>query len=198
MDKTTMAINTYNHIVDEYITYLKEANNDGGVPFQRETDYLISILPNKAIILDAGTAMGYYSKYLTEKSNKEFEVIGIDASDKMIEEAKRTILKAKFEVMDIRDIKYANKAFDCVMCFGTLIHLNDDDCLKSLKGFDRILKDKGILAVNVMEYISGDREIVVKEPFNPNFKMYYNRLKKYSLLRQLQKNKYDIIIIHKT
>ena len=100
-----MAINSYNHIKDEYITYLKETYKDGGVPLQEKTDYLISILPNKSRILDVGTAMGYYSKYLIEKSNKEFEIIGIDASKKMIEVVKQSVSKATFEVMDIRDIK---------------------------------------------------------------------------------------------
>ena len=131
-----MAIDTYNHIIDEYIKYLKEVNMNGGIPFQRETDYLISVLPSKSKILDVGTAMGYYSKYLIENSNKDFEVTGIDASNKMIEEAKKMVLKVNFEVMDIRDMKYADKSFDCIMCFGTLIHLNDDDCLQALKTFD--------------------------------------------------------------
>ena len=40
MDKTNMAIDTYNHIINEYIKYLKEINEEGGVPFQREIDFL--------------------------------------------------------------------------------------------------------------------------------------------------------------
>ena len=193
MDKTAMAIETYNHIIDEYIKYLKEVNLDGGVPLQRETDYLISILPSKSKILDVGTAMGYYPKYLTEKSDKNFEVTGIDASDKMIEQAKKTALNADFKVMDIRDMKYPSKSFDCIMCFGTLIHLNDDDCLKVLNDFDRILCDNGILAINVMEHLSGDREIVVDEPFNNNYKMYYNRYPKDFFINYLKENNYTII-----
>lgn len=195
MDKTNMAIDTYNHIINEYIKYLKEVNEEGGVPFQRETDYLISILPNKSKILDVGTAMGYYLKYLTEKSDKDFEVTGIDASDKMIEQAKKTAIRATFKVMDIRNMKYPNKSFDCIMCFGTLIHLNDDDCLKALKSFDRVLRDKGILAINVMEHLSGNREIVVEEPFNNNYKMYYNRYPKNFFINFFKENNYTIIKI---
>ncbi len=193
MDKTTMAIDTYNHIIDEYIKYLEVVNLDGVVPLQRETNYLISILPNKSKILDVGTAMGYYPKYLTEKSGKNFKVTGIDASDKMIEQAKKTALKADFKVMDIRDMGYPNKSFDCIMCFGTLIHLNDDDCLKALNDFDRILCDKGILAINVMEHLGGNREIVVDEPFNNNYKMYYNRYPKNFFINFLKENNYAII-----
>lgn len=190
MDKTTMAIDTYNHIINEYIEYLKDVE---GVPFQKETDYLISILPNRSKILDVGTAMGYYPKYLTEKIDKEFDVLGIDASDKMIEQAKKMAPKANFQVMDIRNMKYPDKSFDCIMCFGTLIHLNDDDCLNALKNFDRILNDNGILAINVMEHLSGDREIVVKEPFNNNYKMYYNRYPKDFFINYFKENNYTII-----
>lgn len=190
MDKTTMAIDTYNHIINEYIEYLKDVE---GVPFQKETDYLISILPNKSKILDVGTAMGYYPKYLTEKYDKEFEVTGIDASDKMIEQAKKMAPKANFQVMDIRNMKYLDKSFDCIMCFGTLIHLNDDDCLDALKNFDRILNDNGILAINVMEHLSGDREIVVDEPFNNNYQMYYNRYPKDFFINYFKENNYTII-----
>lgn len=185
-----MVIDTYNHIINEYIEYLKDV---GGVPFQKETDYLISILPHKSKILDVGTAMGYYPKYLTEKCDKEFEVTGIDASDKMIEQAKKMVPKADFEVMDIRNMEYPNKSFDCIMCFGTLIHLNDDDCLNALKEFDRILNDKGILAINVMEHLSGDREIVVEEPFNNNYQMYYNRYPKSFFIDFFKENNYIII-----
>ena len=198
-----MAIDTYNHIINEYIKYLKDVNLEGGVPFQRETDYLISILPSKSKILDVGTAIKLTNNTwkksnlkisdLTEKSNKDFKVTGIDASDKMIEQAKKTVLKAEFEVMDIRNIKYPNKSFDCIMCFGTLIHLNDDDCLKALKSFDRILNDNGILAINVMEHLSGSREIVVEEPFNSNYKMYYNRYSKNFFINFFKENNYTII-----
>ena len=188
-----MAIDTYDHIVDEYIKYLEELNLKGGVPFQRETDYLISILPSKSKILDVGTAMGYYPKYLTEKCEKEFEVTGIDASNKMIEQAKKMAPKANFQVMDIRNMKYPDKSFDCIMCFGTLIHLNDDDCLNALKNYNRILNDNGILAINVMEHLGGDREIVVEEPFNNNFKMYYNRYPKDFFINFFKENNYTII-----
>ena len=195
MDKTTMAIDTYNHIVNEYINYLEEVNTDGGVPFQKETDYLISILPSKSKILDVGTAMGYYPKYLTEKIDKEFDVLGIDASDKMIEQARKTATKANFEVVDIRNMNYSDKSFDCIMCFGTLIHLNDNDCLNALNTFNKVLKDKGILAINVMEHLSGDREIVVQEPFNNNFKMYYNRYPKEFFVKYFNDNNYTVLRI---
>ena len=185
-----MAIDTYNHIINEYIEYLKDVE---GVPFQKETDYLVSVLPSKSKILDVGTAMGYYPKYLTEKCEKEFEVTGIDASDKMIEQAKKMAPKANFQVMDIRNMKYPDKSFDCIMCFGTLIHLNDDDCLDALKDFDRILNDNGILAINVMEHLSGDREIVVEEPFNNNYQMYYNRYPKDFFINYFKENNYTII-----
>lgn len=53
-NKTDITINTYNNIVDEYIAYFKT----------RE-------LPNSATILDAGTALGDYPKYLISQVDKD-------------------------------------------------------------------------------------------------------------------------------
>lgn len=124
------------------------------------------------------TAIGDYPKYLTEKLNKNFEVIGIDASTNMIKEAKRRSPKAKFYEMDIRNICFEKCYFDCIICFATLIHVNDNDCLNVLDNFDYMLKKNGLIAINVMEYINGEKEIFDKEPFNPKYKTYFNRYKK--------------------
>ena len=138
------------------------------------------------------------AKYLIEDINYNGEII----INPLISECPNCIddfifdineTKKDFEVMDIRNMEYPNKSFDCIMCFGTLIHLNDDDCLNALKEFDRILNDKGILAINVMEHLSGDREIVVEEPFNNNYQMYYNRYPKSFFIDFFKENNYIII-----
>lgn len=171
-------IETYDNIVNKYIEYFNSKDLHGNVQFQREIDILVDNLKNGSSILDVGTATGDYPKYLTEKSNKDFKITGIDSSKNMIEVARKNAPKASFEVMDIRKLDYPENSFDAILCLATLIHVNDEEALKILDKFDRVLKSKGIIIINVMEHLSGNKELYVKEPFNPKYNTYFNRYTK--------------------
>ena len=123
INKTDITVETYDSIVDEYVAYFKTKDLKGKVQFQKEIDYICSNLADNAKILDVGCAIGDYPKYLTEKCENNFDVIGIDSSKNMIEEAKKNAPKAKFEVMDIRRLEFPEKTFDAIICFAVLIHL---------------------------------------------------------------------------
>lgn len=192
IDKTKVTIETYNNIVEEYIDYFKSKDLKGNVQFQKEIDYLISQLNENATILDAGTAIGDYPKFLTEKCNKNFNVIGIDSSENMLKKAIKNAPKAKFELMDIRDIKFRNQTFDAIICFATLIHVNDETCIKVLDKFSQLLKDEGIIAINVMECNNEEKEIFIPEPFNPKYKTYFNRYSKQFFIDHFTSNNYTI------
>jgi len=193
-NKTDMTVNTYNNIVEEYIDYFNSKDLHGNVQFQREINLIVDHLENNAKVLDVGTAIGDYPKYLTEKVNKNFEVIGIDASTNMIKVAKRKAPKAKFYEMDIRNICFEKSYFDCIICFATLIHINDTDCLNVLNNFDYILKENGLIAINVMEYIDGEKEFIEKEPFNPKYKTYFNKYTKDFFIEYFTAKNYQVLV----
>jgi len=94
IDKIKITIETYNNIVEEYVDYYKSKDLNGNVQFQKEIDYLISQLNDNATILDAGTAIGDYPKFLTEKCDKNFNVIDIDTSENMLRKAKKKCTKS--------------------------------------------------------------------------------------------------------
>lgn len=190
IDKTSITIETYNNIVEEYINYYKAKELNGNVQYQKETDYLASQLPKNAKILDVGTAIGDYPKYLTEKYNKDFNVIVIDASENMLKKAVKNAPKAKFELMDIRNLKFTEHSFDAIICYATLIHVNDKTCLKILDNFRNLLKDNGLIAINVMEYNNKEKEIFIQEPFNPKYKTYFNRYTKQFFMDYFTANNY--------
>ncbi len=177
-NKTDITVSTYNNIVPEYIEYFKSKDLKGNVQFQKEIDFIVSNLPNNARILDVGTAIGDYPKYLTEKVNKNFDVVGIDAAPNMIKIAINNAPKAKFKVMDARSLDFENSYFNCILCFATLIHLNDEDCLHTLNQFDYILKKDGLLVINVIEQLAKEKENFDDEPFNQKYKTYFNKYKK--------------------
>lgn len=177
-NKTDITVSTYNNIVSEYIEYFKSKDLKGNVQFQKEIDFVVSNLPDNARILDVGTAIGDYPKYLTEKTDKNFEVIGVDAASNMINVAMTNAPKAKFKVMDARSLDFDNSYFNCILCFATLIHLNDEDCLHTLDKFDYILKQDGLIVINVIEQLNTEKETFDEEPFNPKYKTYFNKYKK--------------------
>lgn len=192
IDKIKVTIETYNNIVEEYVDYYKSKDLKENVQFQKEIDYLISQLNKNAMILDAGTAIGDYPKFLTEKCDKNFNVIGIDTSENMLRKAIRNAPKAKFKLMDIRNITFDKDNFDAIICFSTLIHVDDKTCLRVLDKFSELLKDKGIIAINVMECNNEEKEIFIPEPFNPKYKTYFNRYSKQFFIDYFTANNYTI------
>lgn len=192
-DKTDITVETYDNIVEEYIEYFKTKKLNGKVQFQREIDFICSKLDNCARILDVGCAIGDYPKYLTEKCNNQFDVIGIDSSKNMIEVAKKNAPEANFEVMDIRQLEFEEETFDAIICFATLIHVNDNDCIKILDRFDKILRKDGLIAINVMEWLKDEKEIFEDEPFNPKYKTYFNRYKKEFFTECFNNKSYTIL-----
>ena len=192
IDKTSTTIETYNNIVEEYIDFYKDNIEKGFYSFQKEISYLASKLNDNALILDVGTAIGECPRFLTEKSNKSFNVIGIDTSKNMIEKARNFAPKAQFIQMDMRDLQFESDKFDAIICFATLIHVNDEVCKEVLKKFDLILKKNGFIAINVMEHVDKEKEIFVKEPFNPKYMMYYNRYSKEFFLDFFNENNFVV------
>lgn len=163
--------------------------------FQKEIDVLVENLKKESTILDVGTAIGDYPKYLTEKCDKNFHVIGIDSSENMIHVARKNAPKADFKVMDMRYLDFPKNTFDAIICLATLIHVNDEEALKILDKFDLMLKQEGIVIINVMEHIRGDKEIYDKEPFNPQYNTYFNQYKKDFFIEWYSKKGYSILHI---
>lgn len=191
-DKNSISINTYNHIVDQFIEYYLPQKIKNTITFKAETDYIANHLPKYANILDAGTAIGDYPKYLTEQYNKYFNVIGIDAAENMLKIAINNAPKAHFQLMDIRDMKFSNSSFDAIICFATLIHFDDTTCVKILDKFNDLLKPGGIIGINVMEHKNNEKELFIPEVFDNNFMQYFNRYSKQFFIDYFTNNNYKI------
>ena len=54
------------------------------------------------------------------------------------------------------------------------------------------MKDKGIIAINVMECNNEEKEIFIPEPFNPKYKTYFNRYSKQFFIDYFTANNYTI------
>lgn len=75
---------------------------------------------------------------------------GIDYAEKTIEAAKRDYPNVKFKVGDAFNLPYSDKSFDMAIMSSVLIlYKNEEDRIKLLKEAYRVLKDDGILIINV-------------------------------------------------
>ncbi|WP_373248567.1 class I SAM-dependent methyltransferase [Enterococcus sp. HMSC072H05] len=108
----------------------------------------LSFLPTKQFhrILDIGVGNGATTYYLSQRFNAE-SIIGIDISEKAIEQAKRlhsgnTIT---FEKANIKNTNYPSNSFDLICAFQNHFHWNN--LQGSLLEIRRILTDDGILLI---------------------------------------------------
>lgn len=166
MDKINeLVISAYNSIADSYADAY--AGHDE-VDF-KYFDYFINHLPGRKI-LDMGCGIGTNTNFL---SHKGFEVIGIDASEKMLDNAQKLYPSLTFEKRDICQTTYPSYSFDGIILAYTIEHFNDEGLLKLRDEITRLLCKGGLLFITSHE---GNSEEIIPDPLDENVSIYYNFL----------------------
>lgn len=200
----------YDEISEDYADMIRFADR-----IRTESEIFEKIISDYKIskCLDAGCGVGFHSVIL---SNLGIDVLGIDASPKMIEKARKFAqdfnTNAKFEVLEFSQIKERYKGeFELVLCLGnTLPHLlNERDLLVALRNFYNALKIGGVLIVQILNYdriIENEERIVnIYETPEKIFIRFYDfeptivgspSLKVFEIRRDFLK--FNILIIDKT
>jgi len=104
------------------------------------------LLPKGGAVLDAGCGSGYIASILERRG---FEVTGIDVSRKMLGLARKNASKSRFIRMDMRRLEFPRRSFDGVICLYSIIHIPRRFHRRVLRGFWRILKPGGVLAIHM-------------------------------------------------
>jgi SAM-dependent methyltransferase len=98
--------------------------------------------------IDLGCGTGWYLKKISEYG---YEMVGIDNSPFLVEEAKRNNKNgdASVRVGDILNLKLEKETFDFAYCINSLHHLKDSgEFNKALLQIHRVLKKGGILIIH--------------------------------------------------
>jgi tRNA (uracil-5-)-methyltransferase TRM9 len=95
---------------------------------------------------------GHGPDFIPFKNN--FELYGVDFSDRMLQNARKYADKYKFSVYlvnaDARYLPYANNSFDCAIAVATYHHIEDEEeRLRAIKELYRILKPGGEAFITV-------------------------------------------------
>lgn len=151
MTDVTKTIATYNKQAAIFSDYFEKSLN------YPELEFFMSHLPPQAYILDVGCGSGKDSAYFTKKG---FSTLGIDLSEKLLEEAKRRHPELKVELMDMRKLELADEAFDGVWAHASLLHLDRTDVPTTLQEFYRVLKPGGLFYAFVKEG-TGEKSIAL-------------------------------------
>ncbi|MFA5136197.1 MAG: class I SAM-dependent methyltransferase [Patescibacteria group bacterium] len=125
------------------------ASSIQNIPSKDQIDDFISLLPQGALILDAGCASGRDSKIMHEKGKK---VIGIDLSTELIKIAKKNNPEIQFVEGNFLHLPFEDDHFDGIWSHASLLHFESiDEVLKSLREFHRVLKTEGVIHIFVKE-----------------------------------------------
>jgi ubiquinone/menaquinone biosynthesis C-methylase UbiE len=102
-----------------------------------------SLLPPGGDVLDAGCGAGVpVARFLVDAG---FKVTGVDVSSSMLKLARTHVPGANFFKMDMRQLEFSADCFDGICAFYSLFHVPRDEHLQILIGFNRLLRQNGIL-----------------------------------------------------
>lgn len=165
LEITKAVIHAYDAIAGKYNAVY--ADNDL-VDYKYMISFL-SALPGKKV-LDMGCGCGESTSYI---ASKNFDVIGIDLSDNMLNEARNLYPLLHFEKQDILSTSFLDNSFDGIVLTYVINHFNDSG-LRLLKSeIDRLLKDHGLVFLSVHV---GEGEELLPDPLDETIQIYYNFL----------------------
>jgi 2-polyprenyl-3-methyl-5-hydroxy-6-metoxy-1,4-benzoquinol methylase len=105
----------------------------------------VSSLVEGRRVLDAGCGNAYGTALLARAG--ALELVGVDRASDVIHDARRDMpAKVTLDVGDVTSLDYDDGAFDLVVCFEVIEHLEDPG--RALDEFRRVLSPHGLLAVS--------------------------------------------------
>ncbi|HEX8983372.1 MAG TPA: class I SAM-dependent methyltransferase [Ktedonobacterales bacterium] len=134
---------SYNRLAAEYARRM--ADELAHKPLDRQLlDAFASA--TEGLICDLGCGPGQVAGYLYERG---CEVVGVDLSDAMVEEARRLHPGLRFLQADMRQLPFEDGALGGIVAFYSLIHLPTDELPVALRELRRVLREGGSLLVTI-------------------------------------------------
>lgn len=118
-------------------------------------------LPRGSAVLDVACGRGRHARCFDRAGMK---VTGIDLSPEVVEEARRTVPNARFEVHDMRE-PYVDRQFDLAICLFTSLGYSAErtDDLRSLTTIARALVPGGRFVLDLLNPARARHDLVAEE-----------------------------------
>ncbi|MBI2507979.1 methyltransferase domain-containing protein [Candidatus Woesearchaeota archaeon] len=156
---------------------------------QYELNRFISFLPRNAKILDIGCGSGRDVQYFMDYG---FQAVGIDASEKMIEEAKRRVTDGGFKIMKMQSLDFPKESFDAAWILDAISFIDKKDILKFLPSLYNVLKNDAVIFISARQGV-GETEVEYEKLGNNKIKIAFFYQEEIEEL--LSKNGFEIINI---
>jgi len=114
---------------------------------QTLTEPFLKLLPPQAIVLDVGCGPGQYTKYFARWNCK---IVGIDLSANMLAQAKPIFQNGLFSRMDMWNMGFPTGLFDALWVCASFPHVPENEAVRVLTEFKRIIKNEGILFLGII------------------------------------------------
>ncbi len=131
-------------------------------------DLFCSAIEKKAAsVLEIACGPGNVSHYLLQQ-RPDFQLLGIDFAEQMIELARIAHPTATFQVGDAREIRQLAQRFDGILCGFGLPYLSKPEALTLIRDAAELLQPGGILYLSTMEDDYGKSGYVGSSSGGPN------------------------------
>jgi adenosine deaminase len=156
---------------------------------KNQIEEFLSYLPSSGPVLDAGCGPGHDSNYINSKG---YEVIGIDFSKGMIEEARKRVKGVEFLERNMcQPWPEKERYFGGIWCCAALLHLTTEEADLALSSFHDLLQANGVMFISVMR--GQGASINTEERPYGSMKRYFKRYEVNDLTEVLTTNKFEVI-----
>ncbi len=181
----------YDRIVTDYDRNVKSEILD-----HKYIERFLFYLKKGSKLLDAGAGTGKIAFEMHALHG--LRVIGIDISKEMVRFAAKKYPKVKFKEMDLRDLRFKTGEFDAIFANYSLIHILEDDILRTLEGFNRILKDGGYIYISLQSpKKKWQRDGYYPIPYKRSSYLFINLVKKSEIVDYLEKAHFQVLEVYK-
>lgn len=136
---------TYNSIAEDFSETRKM--------HWHEFEDFLKYIKNNDTVIDLGCGNGRLFHFLKDK--RKIKYLGIDNSEKLLEEAKKLLPKTRFIEGDLLKVPVKNASAKVVACIAAFHHLPSKELReKSLKEMHRILEKNGKLLLTVWNLLA--------------------------------------------
>jgi 2-polyprenyl-3-methyl-5-hydroxy-6-metoxy-1,4-benzoquinol methylase len=188
MDKYQTTITTYNKLAQAYQDRFMDLDIYNHT-YDRFCE-LVDIENPK--VLEIACGPGNVSRYLLNQRS-DFNILGIDLAEKMIELAKINNPTANYQLMDCLDIARIDQKFEAVMSGFCMPYISKDDCIKQIQDVALLLKPNGLFYLSTME--DDPEKSGIKGSPNHDEKVYMFYHQAEYLIQALQQNGFEILDI---
>lgn len=182
-DVLQKTIAAYDLMADKY------AKKTANIPPEEREEFIAFVKPGGKI-LDAGCGPGRDAVYFSEKG---FQVVGVDLSEKLLELARKKSSKVEFYKQDLRSLTFPINSFDAIWACASLLHVRRDEASSVLSRFYSLLNFGGVLFILVKE---GSGEADVADPFSSGLTRHFTYFTQVELGKMLQIAKFTILKIY--